>query len=147
MQWQQAMYNGYKRAHGFHFQGLTLPDGSIAMFHGPFEETVHDMQQLRESKVLSAVEELHRQGHRYSLYADSGYELSEFLFVPFKGAVSSREQRMNSDMSAARVAEHSFCQLTFMGESSIQGEMQDLGISDCEVLRYCCPVDECLHLC
>ena len=34
---QRVMYNGYKTGHGYKWQGVTSPDGHLALCHGPVE--------------------------------------------------------------------------------------------------------------
>ena len=43
---QRVVYNGHKRVHDIKFRSVTLPNGLIGNFHGPYEGRRHDSTML-----------------------------------------------------------------------------------------------------
>lgn len=83
---QRIVYNGHKRVHGLKFQSIMAPNGTIAHFYGPVEETRHDPGLLRESGVEI---DIHRHmttpnNEVYCLYGDPAYPLTQYIISHLK---------------------------------------------------------------
>ncbi len=60
---------------------------------------------LARSKVIAKLErKFHGWENPPHLYGDSGYPLSKYLIVPFKGRLAPKEKRLNKVMSGLRVS-------------------------------------------
>lgn len=65
----------------------------------------HDGHLLARSKVIAKLErKFNGWENPPHLYGDSGYPLSKYLIVPFKGRLTPKEQRLNKIMSGLRVS-------------------------------------------
>ena len=102
---QRECFSGHKRSHGLKFQGVKTPDGIIRQLYGPVEGRRHDAFMLRESGLLSVLEnEMKLNGVQYCLYGDPAYPHFSFLQVPF-AVPSTREQiAYNKSMASVRLA-------------------------------------------
>lgn len=81
-----------------------LPNGIISNMFGAVVGRRHDGHLLAKSKVIRKLEQKFNgwQNQPY-LYGDSGYPLSKYLIVPFKGNTTQRQKRINLKMSKVRV--------------------------------------------
>mmetsp|Transcript_5423 Transcript_5423/g.7992 ORF Transcript_5423/g.7992 Transcript_5423/m.7992 type:complete len:282 (+) Transcript_5423:192-1037(+) len=106
--WQRLFYSGYKHQHGLLFQGLSLPNGILALMHGPYPGGVYnDLSMLEMSGILEMLWSFTEiNGVRYFLYGDRGYSIEPGLIPPFPRAssMSDREKIFNSRMSSVRVS-------------------------------------------
>lgn len=106
--WQRLFYSGYKHQHGLLFQGLSLPNGILALMHGPYPGGVYnDLSMLEISGILDMLWSFTEiNGVRYFLYGDRGYCIEPGLIPPFPRAssMSAREKIFNSRMSSVRVS-------------------------------------------
>lgn len=82
-----------------------LPQGIISNMYGAVVGRRHDSHLLAKSKLVQKLEQKFNgwQNQPY-LYGDSGYPLSKYLIVPFKGNMTRREKRANKKISKVRVA-------------------------------------------
>jgi len=48
---QRVLYSGYKKHHGFKYQGIVCSDGLIASIADPYEKKANDHQIVRLSEV------------------------------------------------------------------------------------------------
>ena len=107
-QHQRILYNGHKRVHSLKFQSVVTPNGLIANLSGPYEGKKHDSGMLRESGLLTSLEEhsFSSTGDILCIYGDPAYPLRPHLQAPFKAAVRLTEEQLafNRAMSAARVS-------------------------------------------
>lgn len=99
--YQEQAYSGHKKVHCIKFQSVTLANGLIVSFVGPFEGRRHDAYMLRKSEM-----ELKMTRYPdYVLYGDQGYPLRRWLITPFASAAPTPPQlRFNRDLSRARIA-------------------------------------------
>ncbi|CAB4045578.1 Hypothetical predicted protein [Paramuricea clavata] len=106
-QHQRILYNGHKRVHSIKFQSVVTPNGLIANLSGPCEGKKHDSGMLRESGLLTSLEEhsFSSTGDILCIYGDPAYPLRPHLQAPFKAAVRLTEEQLafNRAMSTARV--------------------------------------------
>ncbi|XP_033102407.1 uncharacterized protein LOC117105390 [Anneissia japonica] len=104
---QRIMYNGHKRIHALKYQSVTAANGMIANLFGPIEGRRHDSFMLRESGLLTELEQrsYYPHGNVLCVYGDPAYPLREHLQCPFKGAnVTAEQEAYNRSMSTVRVS-------------------------------------------
>jgi DDE superfamily endonuclease len=103
---QRLLCSGHKRHHGLKFQSVVTPDGLFASMFGPICGNRHDSYMLRESNILSALEEMMPiDGVVYSLYGDPAYPQSRLLFGGFRYPhPNSPEAAWNQQLSRVREA-------------------------------------------
>jgi hypothetical protein len=63
--WQHSVYSGYKRYHGFKWQGVNTPDRLIQFLHGSFTARSHDVTILKQSGLLRVLR------HRFQVPPDA----------------------------------------------------------------------------
>lgn len=82
-----------------------MPNGIIANMFGAVVGRRHDGHLLAKSRLVEKLEGKFNgvQNPPYA-YGDTGYPLRKFLIVPFKGALTRREKKVNKIMSALRVS-------------------------------------------
>ena len=83
---EELVYTGYKKFHGMKFQGVVVPNGLLVHLEGPFRAPQNDSGVLKESNLLSNIEEYAiqpgsepsdpPQDHWFQLYGDSAYSVS-----------------------------------------------------------------------
>lgn len=70
---EQFFYSGYKKRHGFKYQGIVCPDGLIGSIARPFEGKANDFKMVRNSGVKEDLCWV-CQGHpQIFLYGDQAY--------------------------------------------------------------------------
>ncbi|XP_028416427.1 uncharacterized protein LOC114540491 [Dendronephthya gigantea] len=102
---QRVVYNGHKRVHALKFQSLTIPSGIIANLFGPVEGRKHDASMLRDSNLLTTLEEhaFSPVGEPMCIYGDPAYPLRVHLQAPFRDRVLTPQmQAFNQSMSSVR---------------------------------------------
>ncbi len=101
---QRDCYSGHKRCHGVIFQSIVLPNGLIGNMFGPIEGRRHDSHMLRESGILTQLQNLPLHNNLpYALYGDAAYPLGPSIICPFRGARLNQEQHdFNTIMSSSR---------------------------------------------
>ena len=77
-------YNGHKRVHALKFQTIVSPDGLISHMFGAMEGCRHDSGMLRESGLLTELENLRAapDGGVYAVYGGPAYPLRPELLAP-----------------------------------------------------------------
>ncbi|KAF8317712.1 hypothetical protein DL93DRAFT_2187652 [Clavulina sp. PMI_390] len=115
---QQVSYNGYKKQHATKYQGVTTPDGLIALCFGPVAGRRSDGTLLRLSDLKSVLTQHARgmDGKRRLLYGDPAYTPynGTWLMAGFKKVrkLTPLEESFNKEMSRYRqCAEWSFGKL------------------------------------
>jgi hypothetical protein len=104
-QLQEGTYNGHKKYTALKYQGVCAPDGLIVSLAGPESGRTHDIQMLRVSGLLEALEDYDYEEHDGNLfiYGDAGYQDSRYLLTGFSGAALTAEQKQfNYSMSKVR---------------------------------------------
>lgn len=109
---QRLFYSGHKRVHCLKFQAVTTPDGIIAHLHGPVEGRRHDLFLVLDSNIKETMEKA--PFAEYVLYGDPGYNPTNWMVAPYKGAqVTPAQAAFNAAMSSVRVTvEWSFGRVT-----------------------------------
>jgi hypothetical protein len=103
---QQSMYNGHKRDHGFNYQGGITPDGlnrELWFAVGPR----HDCRMLRESGFEDRLRAFLRGllNRQFISFGDMGYRRSDVLQAPWKKAtLSPAERRYNEIFKRIRIS-------------------------------------------
>lgn len=85
---QRAFYSGYKNTHGMRYQALVHPDGMVSAFSKSFSVKMSDSGVLRESKILSPLEEICKDENNevlFIIYGDHGYARSDVIKTPPRG--------------------------------------------------------------
>ena len=105
---QKLLYSGHKRSHGVKFQSVVTPDGLFAHFFGPINGNRHDSFMLQKSQLLHQLREMMPEDGDdvtlYSLYADTAYPQSPYLFGGFRNApVGGAPAAWNTEMWRMRV--------------------------------------------
>jgi hypothetical protein len=103
---QRFFYSGYKKHHGFKYQGIVCPDGLIGSIAGPYEGKMNDLQIVRKSQVQ---EDLHQvcNGHpQLYLYGDQAYQRLWGIMGPYRGGrtLNKQQQTFNKTLSSVRIA-------------------------------------------
>jgi hypothetical protein len=104
---QGSCYNGKDRQHALKYQGVTTPDGMFLQLAGPWPGARHDQYMVRESGILSYLQELPRRadGAVYCIYADQGYSQDFGIETPyFDGAVNAAHEGFNQSMASSRIS-------------------------------------------
>ena len=105
---QRILYNGHKRVHSIKFQSVVIPNGLIANLSGPYEGKKHDSGMLRESGLLTSLENcsFSPEGNAMCIYGDPAYPHRLHLQAPFRAAIRLTEEQteFNRAMSAVRVS-------------------------------------------
>ncbi|KAF8596928.1 hypothetical protein BDV93DRAFT_454102, partial [Ceratobasidium sp. AG-I] len=104
---QEAMYSGYKKAHGFKYNAVATPDGMIAHCSIPVEGRRADGGVLDISQLTDLLEDhaFGVGGRRLFVYADSAYGVSNTIISAAKGLQkrSSTEREFYSHMARYRM--------------------------------------------
>jgi nuclease HARBI1 len=102
---QKQAYNGHKRVHALKLQSLSAPDGLIVDLTGPWEGRRHDCGMLRESGLLSRLEEIQAEMGPAYVYGDPAYPVSAVLQAHFKGSsLTEQQNEWNVRMSRVRIS-------------------------------------------
>lgn len=103
---QQKLYTGYKKCHGFKYQGIVTPDGLILSCMGPFEAKVNDVSMFRITDLKSRFQELYEGQEPLFLYGDSPYEACYRVIAPYKRTqpLSPEQKRFNVQLSSERIS-------------------------------------------
>ena len=102
---QRRVYNGHKRVHALKFQSVLTPNGLIANLFGPIEGRRHDARMLRESNLLTHLQQFsfNGNGQPLCLYGDPAYPISVHLLGPFQGKnLNPQQTDFNAAMSEVR---------------------------------------------
>ena len=89
------------------FQSVVVANGPIANLFGPVEGRRHDCFMLRESELLTELEQrsLDPEGNILSIYGDPAYPLRAHLQAPFKGNnLTEIRSEYNKAMSSVRIS-------------------------------------------
>ena len=118
---EELVYTGYKKFHGMKFQGVVVPNGLLAHLEGPFRTLQNDSGVLKESNLLSNIEEYAiqlgsepsdpPQDRWFQLYGDSAYSVSPFIVSPYHGrdTLTPEQCEWNKAMGRVRISvEHGF---------------------------------------
>lgn len=82
-----------------------LPCGIVSNLFGSMIGRRHDGHLFAKSKLCTKIErKFNGWNNPPYLFGDSGYPLSKYVIVPFKGNVTRRETRVNKKMSRLRIA-------------------------------------------
>lgn len=103
---QQVFYTGYKKLHGFKYQGIITPDGLILSCMGPFEAKMNDTLMFRLTNLRTRFQELFAGEEPLFLYGDSPYESCYRVIAPYKRTQPlSRDQiAFNRALSSDRIS-------------------------------------------
>ena len=103
---QQHIYSGYKKAHGFKYQGIATPDGMILSCAGPFEGRLHDISLYTLSGLETRLEKLFEGQEPLFLYGDSPYESCYRVIAPYKRTrlLTRAEIAFNCALSSDRIS-------------------------------------------
>ena len=71
---QRTYYSGYKKKHGFKYQGIVTPDGLILSLKGPVEGKASDITCFRLTNTAAKLEELQTPDEPLYLYGDIAYQ-------------------------------------------------------------------------
>ena len=95
IQYQEIIYNGYKRTHGIKFQSIMLPIGMIGHLFGPVKGRKHDASILIDSGILLYMENhmLDGQDRPFYLYEGSAYPLARALDTPISRQLKGTYRR------------------------------------------------------
>ena len=98
-----GVYHGHKRKHALNFQAVTTADGIFYHVYGPVEGRSHDWTLFVRSDLDTQLEEVMKVGDRQlCTFGDSGYNVREYLEIPFQGSDLNENQRaFNRAMSGA----------------------------------------------
>jgi len=102
---QRFFYSGYKKRHGFKYQGIACSDGLIESIAEPFEGKANDFKMVRDFRVE---EDLRRvcYGHpQLFLYGDQAYRRLWGIMGPYAGGQSldHTHRRFNKTLSHVRI--------------------------------------------
>lgn len=98
---QEAVYSGYKRGHGFNYQGLVFPDGMLGLLHGPHSGRLHDATTFFDAGLDVWLERHMPEDKR--IYADKAYPLLPGLGKAIRRAhLTPDEESWNASMNCAR---------------------------------------------
>jgi len=109
---QEHLFSGHKRAHGYKFQGLASPDGLMVHLAGPYEGSANDQGMLNRTRLLDLLETQNRVAANegkgpFVIYADGGYfmnDKSDVLIVPFVRTIQTEDELVfNHVMSKYRI--------------------------------------------
>jgi hypothetical protein len=103
---QKEVYSGHKRCHGLKYQSVSAPCGLIVDMFGAVSGRRHDMFVLRESRILSRLQEVNDAiGRIFRMYGDPAYPLTDLLIRAFRGVNLTAEQvDFNKEMNAMRTS-------------------------------------------
>ena len=97
-------YTSHKRQHGLKFQAVTTPDSMLAHLFGPIPGNRHDAAMLRQSSLLTQLEQCPKFA-TYYMYGDAAYGMHPHLIYPYRNARNSPDKdRFNNRMSKLRQA-------------------------------------------
>jgi hypothetical protein len=114
---QEALYSGYKKQHGFKYQGIVTPDGMILSLLGPYSGRWNDISIYRISGTKSRIKHLLEGHENLFLFGDSPYEACYRVIAPYKRTqVLSREEiTFNRVLSSDRISiEQAFGLITLL---------------------------------
>ena len=103
---QRQVYNGHKKVHSLKFQSIALPNGIIGHLFGSVEGWQHDSFLLRESGLLTNLQQFAFNANNDALciYGDPAYSLRVHLQSSFKKPIlQPLEREFNARMSKVRV--------------------------------------------
>ena len=105
---QHVYYSGYSKTHAYKFQGLTTPDGMIALCHGPIEGRRADGALYAWSGLAQelAVHARGFGGRELFVYADPAYGESAQIVSGLKKVqdLTPLEQQFNTRMAKLRMS-------------------------------------------
>ncbi|KIJ31352.1 hypothetical protein M422DRAFT_149489 [Sphaerobolus stellatus SS14] len=121
VRFQELAYTGYKKCHGLKFQALVIPNGLIAVLHGPFRAPQNDMGVYAESMLAQTMLEKAIQPRSlptdpperryFQIYRDAAYGVSPTMLSPFlsPGELTAAQKAWNLAMGKVRISvEHGF---------------------------------------
>ncbi|POM69602.1 Uncharacterized protein PHPALM_14100 [Phytophthora palmivora] len=101
MRFQKQAFSGHKKLHCIKFQSVTMANGLIVSFFGPYEGRRHDSYMLNDSDMM----ELMTRYLGSALYGDQGYPLRSWLIIPYASTSPTEAQlAFNLGLSKARIA-------------------------------------------
>ena len=103
---QRFYYSGYKKKHGFKYQGIVASDGIICSLIGPFEGKINDANMFHISDTKGRFKKLYRNNQLLFLYGDIAYESKFTVITPYpkKMGLPSRKRRFNKQLSLAQIS-------------------------------------------
>jgi hypothetical protein len=106
MENQEFWYSGYKKQHGFKYQGIVTPDGLIPSLIGPFEGRMNDQSMFLNSGLEEILLQLFDGNKPLYIYADSGYSYLYTLVTPFlrQYGLLSSERQFNKELACHRIS-------------------------------------------
>jgi len=100
---EEAMFSGHKRVHGLKYQSVVGADGIFWDFQGPFDGRRHDSFLLKQSSLVTRLEETDPTDS-FFIYGDGAYYVDSHIIGPHLGAaLSPQQKRFNVYMSKMRV--------------------------------------------
>lgn len=106
MEDQRFFYSGYKKHHGFKYQGIVCPDGLIRSIAGLYEGKMNDHQIVRVSRVQEDVRRVCRGHPQLFLYGDQAYQRLWGIMGPYRGGqtLDHNKATFNKTLSGVRIA-------------------------------------------
>jgi DDE superfamily endonuclease len=103
---QERCYSGYKKKHGFKYQGIVTPDGMIVSCMGPFEGRLNDVNMFVLTEMKKRFQELYQGRTPLFLYRDSPYDSCYRVIAPYKGTCPLPRQQIsfNAALSSDRIS-------------------------------------------
>jgi hypothetical protein len=113
---QRPYWSGYKKTHGFKYQGILTSDGILSSLAGPEEGSVGDWKMWKECGLEERLRTLFHQipeEQRLYIYGDPAYSGGFGIIGAYKASVNRAltddEKHFNKRMSQLRIAvEHAF---------------------------------------
>ena len=150
-EYQRVMYNGHKRLHAMKFQSVVAANGLIANLFGPVEGRRHHCFMLRESGLLTELEQrsFDPEGNTMCFYRDPAYPLRAHLQAPFKGNnLTEIQSEYNKAMSSVRISvEWLFGDVTSYFKFVDFKKSQKVGLSACGKMYTVCALLTNAHTC
>lgn len=81
---QRIYYSGYKKKHGFKYQGIVTPDGLILSLKGPVEGKCSDITLFRIMNTAAKLQELQSENEPLYLYGDIAYQSCFGVITAFR---------------------------------------------------------------
>lgn len=108
IQGQQSVYSGYKKLHGYKYQGVATPDGLILSIDGPWEGRRNDLAIARQSRLEARLRDVmhNHQDDTLYLYGDAAYKALSFVFGPYPGGrtLQGPQAEFNKQLSSVRIS-------------------------------------------
>ena len=105
---QRFYYSGYKKEHGFKYQGIVTPDGLVLSLVEPFEANINDANMYIVSQMPERLQRMFQGKDDLYLYGhgDSTYESCYRVLTPFKdfGGLTSEQRAFNDWLSSDRIS-------------------------------------------